>query len=102
MNCPKCKWATNRAAVTTGSLPDQVVRKRVCCACQHIWFTVEVEVPNYAVGWSPAHKHKPVLRSAITLKPSFIEAQDGLAIAHAKLEEQYNAKLEKEFKPIRK
>ena len=102
MNCPKCNWATHRAAVTTQALADQIVRKRVCCACHHIWFTVEVLVPNYAVGWSRSHKHKPVLRAPVKITTSFIEVQDSLAIGRAKLEQKYIDKLEKELKPIKK
>ena len=100
MNCPKCDWATHRAAVTTQALSDQIVRKRECCACHHVWFTVEVTVPNYAIGWSPGHKHKPVLRAPVTITTSFIETQDGLAIAREKRKQQYIQRLEQELKPI--
>ena len=103
MNCPKCDWATHRAAVTTQTLSDQIVRKRKCCACHHAWFTVEIAVPNYAIGWSPGHKHKPVLRAPVTITTSFIEAKDslaGLVIANKKREQDYIDKLEKELKVV--
>lgn len=100
MNCPKCDWATHRAAVTTQALSDQIVRKRECCACHHAWFTVEVAVPNYAIGWSPGHKGKPVLRAPVTVTTSFIETRDGLAIAREKREQQYIERLEQELKPV--
>jgi hypothetical protein len=100
MNCPECKWATHRAVVVTQALDDQIVRKRKCCACHHVWFTVEVGVPNYAIGWSPGHKGKPVLRAPVTVTTSFIETQDGLAIAREKREQQYIERLEQELKPV--
>jgi hypothetical protein len=100
MNCPKCDWATHRAAVTTQALSDQIVRKRKCCACHHTWFTVEVAVPNYSIGWSPGHKGKPVLRAPVTVTTSFIETQDSLAIAREKRKQQYIQRLEQELKPI--
>jgi len=100
MNCPKCNWATHRATVTSQALPDQIVRKRTCCGCHYIWFTVEIVVPYYAVGWSPRHKCKPFLRAPVTVTTSLIEAQDGLAIAREKREQEYIDKLEKDLKPI--
>jgi len=103
MNCPECKWATHRAVVVTQALDDQIVRKRKCCACHHVWFTVEVNVPNYAIGWSPVHKGKPVLRAPLTITTSFIEAKDSLVnltIAREKREQEYINKLEEELKPV--
>jgi len=103
MNCPECKWATHRAVVVTQALDDQIVRKRKCCACPHVWFTVEVNVPNYAIGWSPVHKGKPVLRAPLTITTSFIEAKDSrvnLTIAREKREQEYINKLEEELKIV--
>jgi len=103
MNCPECKWATHRAVVVTQALDDQIVRKRKCCACHHVWFTVEVNVPNYAIGWSPVHKGKPVLRAPLTITTSFIEAKDSrvnLTIAREKREQEYINKLEEELKIV--
>jgi len=34
-----------------------------------VWFTVELEVNRYAVGWSRDHQSKPVLREAVRLEP---------------------------------
>jgi len=52
---------------TNNKLADQVVRRRVCVDCGHKWFTVELTVPDYAVGWSAAHNNKPVLRVPLEL-----------------------------------
>lgn len=67
MNCPKCSSAALRVPITNNRLADQVVRRRVCADCGHKWFTVEVAVPDYAVGWSAAHLSKPVLRVPLEL-----------------------------------
>jgi len=67
MLCPQCSHSVHRAAVTNSHPEDQIVRKRICEACGHAWFTVEVMVPSYAVGWSAAHKRKPVLRVPMEL-----------------------------------
>lgn len=72
MNCPNCSSKNHRTPVTNGSLPDEVVRKRVCGSCGHVWFTVEMAVPEHAIGW----QKKPVLRMQLTLQPSFIEPAD--------------------------
>jgi hypothetical protein len=89
MNCPECGSKENRTPVTNGHLPDEVVRKRVCGSCAHAWFTVEMAVPEHAIGWSDRHQHKPVLRMPLTLQPSFIEAADvmeNLAKANAAIQ----------------
>lgn len=62
MDCPVCSHSRHRAVVTNSKMHDQVVRKRACESCGHIWYTVEVTVPNYAVGWSAKHLRKPVMR----------------------------------------
>jgi transcriptional regulator NrdR family protein len=67
MLCPQCSHSDHRATATNSKLDDQIVRRRVCQSCGHVWFTVEVMVPSYAVGWSAAHLRKPVLRIPLTL-----------------------------------
>ncbi len=86
MECQRCRSTNHRAAVTNGLLPDQIVRKRVCADCGHKWFTVEVTVPDYLVGWSALHQKKPVLRAPVELKTGHtqqrvghVEAQDQIA-----------------------
>jgi transcriptional regulator NrdR family protein len=100
MNCPECGSKNNRTPVTNGHLPDQVVRKRVCGFCGHAWFTVEMAVPDYAIGWSDRHQHKPVLRTRLTLEPSFVEAADvmeNLAKANAAIQRKTALKHGEDF-----
>ena len=73
MQCPKCLQSRHRAAITNSRVPDQVVRKRVCEACGHMWFTVEAEVSRYSIGWSSEHQNKPVLRVPVSLELGFVE-----------------------------
>ena len=63
MNCPRCSGSAIRVLLTNNQLEHQIVRRRRCVDCGHKWFTVEVGVPDYAVGWSALHHHKPVLRA---------------------------------------
>jgi hypothetical protein len=72
--------------VTNSHPEDQIVRKRVCEACGHVWFTVELWVPSYAVGWSVAHQRKPVLRAPVKLRAAHMEAKDQLAPLRAAAE----------------
>jgi hypothetical protein len=65
MNCPVCSHPRHRAVVTNSQMADQTVRKRACDNCGNVWYTVEVTVPSYAVGWSARHSRKPVLRVPI-------------------------------------
>ena len=67
MKCPKCSSSVLRAPRTNNMLDDQVVRRRACVDCGHKWYTVEIAVPDYAVGWSVDHMHKPVLRVPLEL-----------------------------------
>jgi hypothetical protein len=52
------------------------VRKRKCVDCGEVWFTVELKVPSYAVGWSSGHQSKPVLRVPLELTASHLEPMD--------------------------
>jgi transcriptional regulator NrdR family protein len=86
MICPQCSHNDHRATATNSKLDDQIVRRRVCQSCGHAWFTVEVLVPNYAVGWSKGHLRKPVLRVPLDLQAAHtrlrvghVEAKDQLA-----------------------
>jgi hypothetical protein len=57
-------------------------------------------VPDYAIGWSDRHQHKPVLRTPLTLEPSFVEAADvmeNLAKANAAIQRKTAPKHGKDF-----
>jgi len=85
MQCPKCSHDRSRAPSTNSQLADQTVRKRVCEACGHVWFTVEVPVPAYAVGWSGS-SGKPVLRAPLTVEvavPSYV-----IGLSHEEAKDQ--------------
>ena len=87
MECPKCRCNEHRATFTNGLLPDQIVRQRRCVDCGHKWHTVELLVPDYAVGWSKAHSRKPVLRVPMALEAghtrigvTHVEAMDQIEV----------------------
>ena len=67
MKCPRCSSSVLRALSTNNKLADQVVRQRGGLDCGHKWFSVELMVPDYAVGWSSMHNNKPVLRVPLEL-----------------------------------
>ncbi len=86
MNCPKCSQDDHRATSTNSKLADQIMRRRVCQACGHKWYTIELTAPNFAVGWSADHLRKPVLRIPMELHAdgqrflaSHVEAGDQIA-----------------------
>ena len=83
MICPDCHSKNHKVPVTNGQMDDQIVRKRACNDCGHIWFTVEVIVPKYSIGWSAGLQRKPVLRvpaevttGHVRVGASHVEAQD--------------------------
>lgn len=87
MICPHCQSSNHRVPITNGELEDQIVRRRVCRDCSGAWFTVEVKVPNYAVGWSAVEgkKSQPVLRvpteftvGMVPMGIAHVEAMDSL------------------------
>ena len=59
-------------------MANQTVRKRVCRDCGNIWFTAEIIVPSFAVGWSPIGKggSKPVVRVPMDVTLEHIETDD--------------------------
>jgi DNA-directed RNA polymerase subunit RPC12/RpoP len=67
MKCQRCGSSALQVPCTNNKLADQVVRRRACADCGHKWFTVELIVPDYAVGWSSVHNNKPVLRVPLEL-----------------------------------
>ena len=78
MKCPACGSRAYRAVITNNLIDSQTIRKRRCCDCEHVWFTVELAVPGYAVGWSPRHEGKPVLRMPVELTAEHVEAMDSV------------------------
>jgi transcriptional regulator NrdR family protein len=87
MLCPQCSHSDHRATSINSRLDDQIVRRRACQSCGHAWFTVEVIVPNYAVGWSKGHLRKPVLRVPVTVQAGHTEMQ----VSHVEAKDQMDA-----------
>jgi hypothetical protein len=59
-----------------------------------------MRVPDYAIGWSDRHQHKPVLRTPLTLETSFVEAadvMDNLAKANAAIQSKAALKYGKDL-----
>ena len=69
MQCPKCSSSAIRAASTNNSDPKMVVRRRSCADCGHAWFTLELNVSKYLIGWARKSDgpSKPVLRVPVEL-----------------------------------
>ena len=69
MQCPKCFSSAIRASSTNNSDPKMVVRRRVCADCGHAWFTLELSVSKYLIGWARKSEgqSKPVLRVPVEL-----------------------------------
>lgn len=69
MQCPKCSSSAIRASSTNNSDPTMVVRRRVCADCKHAWFTLELSVSKYLIGWARRSEgqSKPVLRVPVEL-----------------------------------
>lgn len=47
MNCPECGSRNVRVCMTKTAEADITVRRRVCLACEHRWYTAQG--PEYAV-----------------------------------------------------
>ena len=97
MKCPECSHDRSRAPSTNSQPAEHTLRKRLCEACGHVWFTAEVSVPTYAVGWQGS-SGKPVLRAPLTVKAgrtqiglSHEDAKDQMAGLQAWNEQKSNA-----------
>lgn len=85
MECKRCQSTRHTAASINSRMANQTVRKRVCRDCGNIWFTAEIIVPSFAVGWSPIGKggSKPVLRVPMDVTLEHIEAVDKTEMCRA-------------------
>jgi len=79
MECKRCKCTRSTSASVNSRMATQTVRKRVCASCGEIWFTVEIIVPSFAVGWSAPQGHKPVLRVPLDVTLQHVELSDEVA-----------------------
>lgn len=52
MNCARCGHAKHRVLQVRKGEPDTTLRQRICRECGYIWFTMEMEMPDGAVGWT--------------------------------------------------
>ncbi len=65
MKCPKCHTSWICVLESRHTTPEAVSRRRKCKACDHVWATAEVVVPNEAITW------KNVCRSTNCFKAEF-------------------------------
>lgn len=47
MSCERCQATQNTIVKTTPGANGAVVRRRVCCGCQHRWDTIELRRTVY-------------------------------------------------------
>lgn len=52
MNCARCGHDKHRVLQTRRGEPDTVLRQRICRDCGFTWFTMEIEMPDGAIGWT--------------------------------------------------
>ena len=50
MQCPKCNTTWISVLESRHTTPDAISRRRKCKACDHVWATAEVIVPDEAIG----------------------------------------------------
>ena len=50
MECPKCGSPQLRVLRTKQETGESTVRQRICRGCGHVFFTVEVDLPDGAVA----------------------------------------------------
>ena len=65
MKCPKCHTSWICVLESRHTTPEAVSRRRKCKACDHVWATAEVVVPNEAITW------KNVCRSTKRFRAEF-------------------------------
>jgi DNA-directed RNA polymerase subunit RPC12/RpoP len=70
MNCPNCNHVSTSVLQTNAIKTEHTTRQRKCSNCGHKWFTVELEVQSWAIGWeklSTGFGGKPTLRVPVQL-----------------------------------
>ena len=70
MNCPKCNHDTVFVLQSNTMRPNHTTRQRVCNDCKHKWYTIELEIESWAVGWEKLNLRfggKPTVRVPVSL-----------------------------------
>lgn len=70
MNCPECGHSKQKVPNTNGYEENEIVRKRVCVACGHVFYTAELIVDELVVSWTrrgEVKKGVPVLVAPVKL-----------------------------------
>jgi len=85
MQCKRCQSTKTRTPSINSRSATQTVRKRVCQDCGNTWFSVEIVVPDFAVGWSAigGGGSKPVLRVPIDVTLQHVEEVDRTALCRS-------------------
>lgn len=59
MNCPNCDNGHHRVLQTRRETSESTIRHRICRACGHEFYTLEVDLPREAVK----NTHKGLIRT---------------------------------------
>jgi transcriptional regulator NrdR family protein len=74
MQCPKCHTTWISVLESRHTTPDAISRRRKCKACDHVWATAEVVVPNEVITWKNVRRSAETWRSEFAVKASVLEA----------------------------
>jgi len=73
MQCPKCNTTWISVLESRHTTPDAISRRRKCKACDHVWATAEVVVPDEAIVWKNVRRSAETWRSEFAVKASVLE-----------------------------
>lgn len=58
MNCPSCGHERHRVMNTRQEGPETTIRQRICQGCAHIFYTLEIDMPEGSVKWNGNCLHR--------------------------------------------
>lgn len=93
MQCPNCRTSWICVIESRHTNEDAISRRRKCKACDHVWATAEVIVPDDAIVWRNKRRTSTVTKAQFQVKASVLEA-----LQH-KVSEQANAASSSPIRP---
>jgi transcriptional regulator NrdR family protein len=58
VNCPSCGHKQHRVMNTRQEGPETTIRQRICQGCAHMFYTLEIDMPQDSVQWHHNHMRR--------------------------------------------
>ena len=73
MKCPKCGYSWISVLETRHTSEKAISRRRQCKACDHVWATAEVVVPDSEWGYKPVERFNGLVKQEFGVNRGMLE-----------------------------